>query len=140
MLELFPAGACVQSEVAVVFKGVAVNKDPPSSIYEFATEHFCLEYDFLETVKYLTGVSFKDEDGNGANSMKLEVGWSPLHLAVYNGASIEVVEELLRVAPQRANLRTNHYCRALDYRNDILHMIEKNQIGKQNKSTTVSFL
>lgn len=134
MLEIHPSSAVVQSELAVVWK--EVNQKP--SFSDPASSQFCQIFDWTETLKFLTGISLIS--GKNKNSIKVEVGWSPLHLAVYNGAPIEVIEEIVRVAPQCVHLRTSQNRTALDCGNAILDTIESHQLSIEKSSSEIRML
>lgn len=124
-LKVHPAAAMVQSELTVAYHADDPNDGSSSSAAGFGTA-FCLGFDFVETVQYtlLSGLGTRGRGRRSSKQTVVEVGWSPLHLAVYNGAPVEVVEELLRVAPRCASLRTSQNRTALDCGASILRIVE----------------
>jgi len=132
MLQISPSSAYVQSEIPV--SSMSSEKTKSDSGFNVGSE-VCLLLGLEDTLKYLIG-----ETHHNKRKKKIEVGWSPLHLAVYNGAPIEVIVEILRVAPQSAFLRTNKDRTALDCGEEILKRIANYNISKEKNTGEIKML
>ncbi len=93
LLELFPSSVMLQNDLQVpVDDETEDDDDNDRGILGACGLGFCLDY-------------FKQDDG--PRYLGYETGWTPLHLAVVNGAPPEVIEAIIETNPECMNVTTN---------------------------------
>lgn len=128
-LKIFPGSVFVQSELVVKYQA-----DYGNNISQTLAdgENFCLGGNELSEIirdtlsRVYKYVEKKANSKHSGKSSSIEVGWSPLHLAVYNGAPIEVIKEFVNRAPRCVFLKTSQNRTALECARTILSIIDAN--------------